>query len=169
MRIGLISDTHIPVDAEALPRQVASVFRDVDLILHAGDIYDLSVLEDLQRIAPLLVARGDDDYGDVLLDERVNREHVFTVEGITIWLFHEYRKEEWPANGTVYEKSGRRFEKTPDVVVYGHTHKAALLHNGSFLAVTPGSATFPSYVREPGTVALLTVELGRAEAQIIPL
>lgn len=169
MHIGLISDTHIPFDAEKLPEQLARVFHDVDLILHAGDVYAPSVLAELEAIAPLLVARGDDDNGDVFADERMKREHIFTVEGVTIWLFHEYRKMSLVANGTWYKLSGEKFQKKPDVIVYGHTHRPALLTSGPVLTVTPGSATFPNYISETGTAGLLTVESGRAEAQIIQL
>ena len=62
MRIGLISDTHIPDVARAIPRNVSRAFSGVDLILHAGDIQLASVLDELERIAPVLAARGDDDY-----------------------------------------------------------------------------------------------------------
>ena len=68
MRIGLISDTHIPLVAQELPPQVMDVFRGVDLILHAGDIYAPSVIEELERIAPIFIAEGDDDYGEALRD-----------------------------------------------------------------------------------------------------
>ena len=63
LRIGLISDTHIP---EAMPRlwpQVFTAFRDVDCILHAGDIHDLSVIDQLSEVAPTYVARGNGDDG----------------------------------------------------------------------------------------------------------
>ena len=50
MRIGLISDTHIPENAEILPAQVREAFRNVDLILHAGDIYVVSVLDEVAAI-----------------------------------------------------------------------------------------------------------------------
>ena len=169
MRIGLISDTHIPLDAEKLPEQLPRAFHNVDLILHAGDVYAPSVLEELETIAPLLAARGDDDHGEVLRDERMKREHILTVEEITIWLFHEYRKESLVANGDWYKLSGEKFQKNPDVIVYGHTHKAALLNYGSVLTVTPGSATFPHYIPKPGTVGLLTIKSGKVEARIIPL
>ena len=169
MRIGLISDTHIPIDAEKLPEQLPRAFHNVDLILHAGDVYAPSVLAELGTIAPLLAARGDDDHGDVLCSECMKTEHILTIEDITIWLFHEYRKEAWMANGTWHKKSGEKFEKDPDVIVYGHTHRPALLNHGPVLTVTPGSATFPNYIRKPGTVGLLTVKSGRVEAQIIPL
>jgi len=169
MLIGLISDTHIPVDAKELPGKVKQVFRDVDLILHAGDVYAPSVLDELSAIAPLLVARGDDDYHTVLLDKRMKKEHILTFEDVTIWLFHEFRVESWQSYGQLNDITWDRTEKHPDVIVYGHTHKAALEYCGSVLTFTPGSATFPNYVCEPGTVGLLKVKSGRAEAQLIQL
>jgi len=89
MRIGLITDTHIPVAAEELPPEVAEAFEGVDLILHAGDIYRTSVLDDLEHIAPVLAASGDDDPIDTLRDERVKLKHVLEIEGRTLWLVHE--------------------------------------------------------------------------------
>ena len=61
MRIGLLSDTHIPETEKKLPPELIEAFQGVDLILHAGDIYVPSVLDDLQRIAPVLDARGGAD------------------------------------------------------------------------------------------------------------
>ena len=61
MRIGLITDTHIPEIEEKIPIEIMHSFRGVDLILHAGDAYSPSVLDDLECIAPVLVARGDDE------------------------------------------------------------------------------------------------------------
>ena len=95
MRIGLLSDTHIPVDASGLPPQLAEVFRDVDLILHAGDIYDLSVLDELERITPVLAAKGDDDSVDTLADQRVKHRHVLKLEEQTLWLIH-YKPHQYP-------------------------------------------------------------------------
>ena len=73
MRIGLVADTHIPGAAAELPEQVAQAFRGVDLILHGGDIYTPSVLDELERIAPVLAAKGDDDSGELLTDSRGSR------------------------------------------------------------------------------------------------
>ena len=61
MKIGLISDTHIREPSERLHEKVREVFQGVDLILHAGDIYNPSVLDELERMAPVLAAAGDDD------------------------------------------------------------------------------------------------------------
>jgi predicted phosphodiesterase len=59
MIVGLISDTHVPRDAEGLPPQVSRAFDEVDLILHGGDVYVSSILDELEAIAPVLAARGD--------------------------------------------------------------------------------------------------------------
>ena len=61
MRIGLISDTHIPEAQPFLYPQVFEAFRGVDYILHAGDCHDLSVIDQLGAIAPIYVARGNGD------------------------------------------------------------------------------------------------------------
>lgn len=169
MLIGLISDTHIPFDAKSLPETFGNVFNDVELILHAGDIYYTSVLDELSTIAPVLAARGDDDYGKTLEDERVKDLHILTIEGVTIWLFHEYKSYLWHD----YEREGKASwnspEDPPDIIVYGHTHQAAMAQNGSVFKITPGSATFPCYKRKPGTVGLLKIESGDISASIIQL
>ena len=63
MKIGLISDTHIPDSRKELWPQVFTAFRGVDLILHAGDIYDLGVIDALREVAPIYAARGNGDDG----------------------------------------------------------------------------------------------------------
>lgn len=169
MLIGLISDTHMPVDAKELPKKLGQTFRDVDLILHAGDVYAASVLAELETIAPLLVSKGDDDYGEVLEDDRLKQEHILTFEGLTIRLVHEFTIESCTNNDRLAHDPDTPPEKSPDIIIYGHTHKPALNHRGPFLTITPGSVTFPNYVCEPGTVGLLMLRSGKAQAQIIQL
>ena len=164
MRVGLISDTHIPDHAKELPQQLKQVFRGVSLILHAGDIYVTSVLDDLERLAPVLAAEGDDDPISTLRDRRVKEKHILNIDGVTIWLIHD-RFQFWPphSTGTI------QHESTPDVIVYGHTHYATLENKGDVLLVNPGSPTFPHYKPELGTVALLTISSGKVEANIVQL
>src|SRR2546428_11516176 len=57
-RLGLISDTHLPERCPALPPSLARVFAGVDLILHAGDLGALSVLDRLSAIAPVVAVHG---------------------------------------------------------------------------------------------------------------
>ena len=61
MRIGLISDTHVPDHRRELPCQLKRLFDGTDLILHAGDIYTTWVLDELENMAPVLAAKGDDE------------------------------------------------------------------------------------------------------------
>jgi uncharacterized protein len=162
MHIGLISDTHIPHHAKKLPAQIKDVFCGVDLILHAGDVFAPYVFDELERIAPVLASRGDEDILDIADDKRVKWKQVFTFEGVTIWLVHR-RPMAWPII------SVPQLEKPPDVYVFGDTHEAALENHSSILRINPGSPTFPHYRLELGTVGLLTVSEGKAEAKIVQL
>ena len=169
MLIGLLADTHIPEAARALPSQVAEVFHGVDLILHAGDVYIPSVLDQLERIAPVLAARGDDDYGDILRDKRVKWKHVIKLEGHTLWLLHEMFYERmvrpWPKNNP----RARSQDETPDIVVFGHDHCTIVQRRNDVLFINPGSPTFLNYRSGLGTVAILDIEPHRAEVEIISL
>ena len=189
MLIGLISDTHIPDPtqtympdyAKEFPPQIKEAFQGVDLILHAGDIYDISVLDELEGIAPVLAAAGDDDPIATVKDRRVDEEQILHIEGATIWLTHQLDgpytsvkqllpmwladkrwlgEDRWLVNNKY---------KPPDVIVFGHTHHAWLHQNEDILIINPGSPTFPGIRHELGTVGLLTVNAGKAEAQIIQL
>ena len=159
MLIGLISDTHIPDHVKELPKQLEEVFRGVDLILHAGDIYTIPVLDALERIAPVLAAEGDDDPLPTANDRRVKRKHTLNLEGVNIWLVHE----------VFWYGIALHAQDSPDVIVFGHTHQPSLKNDNGILQVSPGSATFPRYRLELGTVGLLTIHSGKAEAQIIQL
>ena len=173
MRIGLLSDTHIPVDAKVLPGQIKEVFRDVDLILHAGDIYITSVLDELERIAPVLAVQGDDDDYDITKDRRVKEKHTLTIEGVTISLMHtEPGLGPWsvfPDSRGNLEQASFYYINVASILVFGHSHRPKVQNRGGFLLVNPGSPTFPYYRYRPGTVALLTVSSGEAEVRIVQL
>jgi len=168
MLVGLLADTHIPEVALALPSQVGEAFRDVDLILHAGDMYDLSVLDNLERIAPVLAAKGDDDPDEVLRDPRVKWKHVLRLETHTLWLIHEMFYERiirpWKQNDPAVHP-----EDIPDVVVFGHDHCTIVQRRNHVLYVNPGSPTFLNYRAGLGTVGLLELEPGRSDVHIVDL
>ena len=182
MRIGLISDTHIPYATPALPLQVKEIFKGVDLILHAGDIYLSSVLDELEEIAPVLAARGDDDLPS--LNGRVKEEYLLNFEGLSLRLIHVFPyyffsnsllsllygssassdQELEEALNKVLER-----ENVPDILIFGDTHKALVRRVQGFLFINPGSATLPEYRLILGTVAILSISPGKAEADIIQL
>lgn len=169
MRIGLLSDTHIPVVGNALPRELTEAFRGVDLILHAGDIYIPSVLDELQRIAPVLAAMGDDDGVDTLADERVKQQHILKLQGLTLWLIHErpYIRTGVPRGGR--HSAGQDTYDTPEIVVFGHEHRTVVERHGDILFVNPGSPTFLNYQRGLGTVGILDIDSGQAQVRILKL
>src|SRR5215468_1784844 len=77
--IGLISDTHMPQRCAALPRTLADVFAGVDLILHAGDLGELWVLDLLSQFAPLVAVHGNDETADA--QRELPYQQVITVGG----------------------------------------------------------------------------------------
>jgi putative phosphoesterase len=164
MRIGLISDTHIPDVVKAIPKNVLRAFSSVDLILHAGDIQVASVLDELESLAPVLAARGDDDYQ--IQDNRINEVQNLKVEGLDLYLIHS--SQYW-ARDLIKHPERHNLSKAPDIVVFGHTHRDLVQTVDRSLLVNPGSATFPYYQQRLGTVALLTISSGKAEAHITHL
>src|SRR6202050_1759830 len=95
MRIGIISDTHIPQASEHWPPAAFEVFRGVALVMHAGDVYVNRVLDELSRIAPVIAALGNGDegldghrYRLDLDDERVRGAPLDEIAGVRIGLVH---------------------------------------------------------------------------------
>ena len=173
MLIGLLSDTHIAWPSETLPPQIKDAFRGVDLILHAGDIWVPSVLDELESLAPVIAAWGDDDLEkDLGGDSRMIKGRSLLLDGVTLWLSHvKPRYELINPNGESYfsRPSPQPIEDPPDVVVFGHTHFATIEHYEDVLLVNPGSVTYPNYLPKLGTVALLTLTSGEVEAHLVQL
>jgi putative phosphoesterase len=169
MRIGLLSDTHIPDVEKEFPSEITKAFLGVDLILHAGDIYDPSVLDDLEYIAPVLAARGDDDYLTTPKDKRVQEKHVLKIEGHTLWLVHErayYLQSSWVQSRVPIGQEKYDF---PDIIVFGHEHRTVERRIDNILFVSPGSPTFLGYRHGLGTVGILNIDSGRVDVQILQL
>lgn len=155
MRIGLISDTHLPSSIREPWPEVAQAFRQVDLILHAGDIVTPRILDWLEGIAPVLAALGNDDFG--MDDPRVRPVQVLDVEGWRLGLIHD-------------TTSGVRFDRAVDILVSGHTHYERLAHLDGVVHVNPGSATLPHHFSTRlGTVGILDIERERLSAAILRL
>jgi len=169
VRIGLLSDTHIPADVRELPPQVEEAFQGVDLILHAGDVYVLSVVDKLERIAPVLTAMGDDDaLLTIGMDRRTKAKHVLELEGLTLWLTHERPHRRWVPDGGEEQPPENVFGDA-DVIVFGHEHRVVVERRNGVLLVSPGSPTFLHYRRGLGTVGILNIDAGKAEVDIVQL
>ncbi|MBI2916665.1 MAG: metallophosphoesterase family protein [Chloroflexi bacterium] len=160
MKIGLLADTHIP-QVPGLPGAVLQAFQGVDLILHAGDVYHSTVLDQLETVAPVLTAWGNGDLG-LESDSRVKLAQVVPVDGIRIGVVHCLTYPQLPLEKVFGDKV--------DVVVFGNSHLASISTRDGVLFVNPGSPTLPNYVGgRLGTVGFLEVEHGRARAWLLPL
>ncbi len=176
MRIGIISDTHIPEACEHLPPAVFDAFKGIDLVMHAGDVYVTRVLDDLSRIAPVIAALGNGDEGldghqfKLEIDERVREAHVVEIDGLRIGLVHAIPTPDETSYEVFAGAMRRHFGGPVDVVVQGHSHLEGVARFGGTLVVNPGSATLPrNLVGVPGTVAILEIESGRVSVEIIRL
>ncbi|MFC2036115.1 metallophosphoesterase family protein [Chloroflexota bacterium] len=167
MRIGLIADTHIPRDAKMLPPHVKDAFEDVDLILHAGDIYAQKVLDELEAIAPVLAARGNGD-GHFPEDHRLKDNHIINISLFKLGLTHAMVYPEL-AHFPLDKEMERKFGGHMDIVVFGDTHVALVEKFKGVLLINPGSPTLPNSLFELGTVGLLQINEGSVEANIIQL
>lgn len=179
MLIGLVSDTHIAGTYQSFPiKELTKALKGVDLILHGGDIWIPWVLDQLETIAPVLAAQGDDDFEeDVGEDTRVSRRLNLTYEGLNILVSHIKPRysEINPSEFVSYEKMfsqqtpAKELTPPPDIVVYGHTHSAAIENYKGTIFINPGSPTVPEYVVKLGTVGFLNLKAGKVETSIVPL
>jgi len=147
-RIGIISDTH-----GRLPEAVQTIFRDVDLIIHAGDIGGSDVLEALEAIAPTVAVRGNMDRWSHTLPQK----EVIRIGGLKIAVQHDIH------HGRLNTDAG-----SYDAVISGHTHRPAVERRRGVLYVNPGSAARPGWGCSP-SVARILINGGRMEAQLIEL
>ncbi len=133
MKIGVISDTHVPTISPSLPAAVFELFKGVDFIFHAGDIVVLSVLEELRSIAPVEAVAGNMDDSEVQL--KLPRKKVFSLNGFTIGLTHGKFKID-----SQLEMVKNEFDKV-DIIVYGHSHTPFWGKVDGIYFLNPGSPT----------------------------
>lgn len=148
MKVGIISDTHVPGAASSLPPEVFEIFKDAELILHAGDIVELSVLEELGAIAPVEAVAGNMDGPDLQI--RLPRKKTLAIGKFTVGLIHgKYRIDEQK------EMIRKEFDEV-DLIVFGHSHTPFWGRFGDVLFLNPGSPTDNRHAPYH-SVAVLTV------------
>jgi len=161
--VGLLSDTHIPSRAKTVPPKVFEVFRDVSLILHAGDLTQLGVLTELERLAPVVAVHGNMDGKDVV--ERLPEVIAVEVEGWKVGLIHSLGifAGLWKMKKTTQQNDF-------NVLVSGHTHRPMVKREGKVLFINPGSPTnpIPPFLIKP-TIGLLRVSRESIEPEIIQI
>jgi len=134
MKIGVLSDTHVPIRAKTLPHQVMKGLEGVDLILHAGDLVDEEVIWLLEEIAPVEAVAGNVDSWE--LQKKLGEKKILTLNGFKIGLIHGHEG----GRGTTVQRAAMAFTNV-DCIVFGHSHQPYNQLHGSVLLFNPGSST----------------------------
>lgn len=151
--IGLVSDTHGMVR-----RALFEALRDVELILHAGDVGADDVLHELETIAPVKAVSGNTDLPG---NPRLSQELRLDVDGISIHVSHGHELGS-PTPAKLLAAYPQQ------VLVYGHTHRQLIHQDGERLVINPGAAGAKRFDLQP-SVALLTIDAGVASARLVTL
>ncbi|MBM4406028.1 MAG: metallophosphoesterase family protein [Chloroflexi bacterium] len=165
MRIGLLTDTHLPGTIRELWPEVHKAFTGCDLILHGGDIVSQGVLDWLEQIAPVLAAKGNNDWD--WGDSRVKDTHFLDVEGWRLGMVHDMEPEDRPIE--YLRKQYLKGERV-DVMVTGHTHFERLTYRDGVVQINSGSPIHPHlWSTRLGTVGVLDITRSRIQAQVVKL
>lgn len=159
MKIGVISDTHIPYNAKEISENISKLFSDVDLILHAGDLVDTAIIEDLELIAKVEAVKGNMDNEDNPYPIKI----ILKIEELKLGLIHGYG----PSSG-LRDRIRKDFGEEIDIIVYGHSHKPYNKIENGILFFNPGTPTdklFAPY----NSVGILEINRKEARGKIIKL
>ena len=149
IRLGVVSDTHLDKLTDSFRSVVETVFPDVDMVIHAGDMTGIEVYEYLSRWN-LRAVRGNMDCQElraILPEKRVEE-----VEGRKIGIVHGY--------GSPYGLETfvcNQFQGV-DIVVFGHSHVPLHARRGKTVLFNPGSLRKP--YNPPGTVGIIEISTG---------
>lgn len=136
MKIGVIADTHIPDRAKEIPKAVLRDFKNVDMIIHAGDFVDLSVLNNLRAVCPNIKAVwGNMDSYEI--KKMLPEKEIIRIANYKIAVMHGYGH---PNN--LIELATKEFkDANANIIIFGHTHSALNEKVGDIIYFNPGSPT----------------------------
>lgn len=157
MRLGVISDTH-----GLLRPQVFDVFKEVDHILHAGDVGPAEILTELEAIAPVTAVYGNTDGWD--LRARLPQVASIRLDGFDIVVTHGDQ-----LGSPTPEKLNKAFPEA-EIILFGHTHRPLLtLVDVVVTVMNPGGAG-PQRFDLPPSVGIMELEAGiPPRARLVPL
>ena len=159
--IGILSDTHITAPTADFNRNTARAFADCDIIVHAGDLTDMGIL-DAFRGKEIHAVSGN------MCNSRTRADlpemKTFVVDGFLFALCHG-------ANGPRHNIEERLFDQYPeaDCIIYGHTHNPLCHRVASTLYINPGSFKGTGRYGAPATYAIATTSATGITAKIFEL
>ncbi|MGH2777968.1 MAG: metallophosphoesterase family protein [Actinomycetota bacterium] len=161
MKIAVIADTHTRGMTRSVPLGVWPYLESADHILHAGDVVDPSLLEEMKAVAPVTVVLGNCDAWDIR-DWGATQTAELTLGGIAIGMVHD--------SGLTGGRRDRMRKLFPNarVVVFGHSHMPFNEDADGLLLFNPGSPTWKRRAPFP-SMGLLWIDGDEVEGEIFPV
>ncbi len=165
MRIGILSDTHLPNlirHLDELGPEIATFLSTVDLILHSGDLTSPMVLDWLEPFAPVVCTTGNND---PIVDSRCQDVAILDLEGWRLGMVHSLRRGFRPM-----AELQQLFPTPVQIMIAGDTHYEVLESREGVVVLNSGSPTFPHHKDlRLGTVGLLELAPGKLHAEVVIL
>ncbi len=137
-KIVVLSDTHIPVRAANIPKQIINEFEDADLIIHAGDFQTIEVVNNLESYGNFVGVLGNMDSDDVA--EKLSEKIIIGIKDndkeFKIGVTHGSGQPEG-----IEQRVLNFFEEKLDCIIFGHSHRPFNQKLNSTLMFNPGSCT----------------------------
>lgn len=162
MKIGVISDTHISDRTKSLPQKILEDFKNVDLIIHAGDLVDISVIDKLKNVCDNVKAVwGNMDSGEI--KKKLPEKEILSLGKYKIGIMHGYGAPDTLINllSNVFK------DDNVNMVIFGHSHNSLNKKIGNILFFNPGSPTDNIFSRN-NSYGIIEIN-DRIEAKIINL
>lgn len=180
IRIGVISDTHVPDRVSALHPDIIPSFKElnVNMIVHAGDISSPVVIRQLEEAAPVHYVQGNRDwwrFKDLPAEKWLNINEVRIMISHGHGRLSTYLWEKIPIIffGYRFERFYKKFSKAInefDIVIFGHSHRAENKWVDGKLFFNPGSASDFGYLKQGPSIGLIEIFPGKhVKARIIKL
>lgn len=160
MKIGVISDTHLSKPTKELCSLVDGVFAEAAMILHAGDLTSIEILDAFPGKEVFAVCGNMDRYD---VTQKLPVKEIIQVDSYRIGLIHG-----WGARHGVEDKIVDDFQDV-DAIVYGHTHRAANHVKNGILMFNPGAFSGSLLFGRTRSVGLLTIEEDGIRGTIVNL
>jgi putative phosphoesterase len=149
LRAGILSDTHIHMPAPLFSEMAEHCFADCEVIIHAGDLTDMAVLD---AFAGKKIFAVHGNMCSLATKTHLPTATTFELAGHVIGLTHGAQLG--------YDIEAGLWDLFPeaDCVIYGHTHRPVIHRQGGRLVINPGSFQATGRWGAPGTYAILEAD-----------
>jgi len=189
--IGVLSDSHVPFRLDALPQAALDLLAGCDLILHAGDLEDVGLIDQLARIAPVYTVRGNIHWSYSTGTHDLDQPEAITLKlgPHTLWMTHGHlsfghtmvdkfiqftkRPTLDDVNRTIIARLDRARPPEADIVIFGHSHNPCIEKRDEVLFFNPGAIVgtehFRGESRRPSIGRLSFDDQGAVTPEILTL